>query len=498
LLSVLTLGALLGFFAFAAGPTNARPLEGRREALALLAEGQEALRNGRVDEATKLLERSVELAPSPAAYYNLGQAYRKAGNKSAAVEAFRKALELSPDFELAKQALREIGGAAGKNSPENFDAVVSEQETISSLRRADAHDAAEAKPAILSLGALLPKPQKILGSAKAAVPKPGPAASIGSARDAVIPSQPVEIVNEVPTREIVSAAVEKSQRRGRPALTQNEAETAQPSTVAPVSLWRGKREAPRKTENPANPAEPKLHRGTRQSTAGATEASAPPDASAVNQAAFSDDAEAGASKPPKRFGNPTNILLGTFAFHREKADNYRQAQRWIEAADEYQQALKKNPDDVETRALLAECLARAGEVDVAEEQFRRALAMDPNDPRVLFRMGNTYRELKRYDAAIKAYRQALNSNPNDVVIRNNLGVVYMESGAYTKATQEFKKVLEINPKYENAALNLGILYDEHLGDPKQALHYYQMYVDLGGKRAKEVQKWIEDLTKKAK
>lgn len=495
------LGAMSLIVLFSLSPSEVlpRPTEGRREALALLAEGQESLRHGRISEALQALEKSVEIAPSPAAYYNLAQAYRKAGRKTEAVEALEKALELNPDYELAKQALQEMGGAKTSRGEfrTNYDAAMNERETLESLRRPDDSDRREAKPTILAVGALLPKPRKLVSGGKPEIPAPSGSASVGAMRDAVIPSQPVEIVNEVPAREIVTAGVEVDKRRGKTATTAGEPPLLPGTRMPIVSLWRGKKETTAPATEKASQQVPREfpERATKANWTKAEKAasvSPPPDAQTINQAAFGEEAD-GTQKPPKRFGNPGKILLGTFAFHREKGDNYRQAQRWIEAADEYQLALQKNPDDAETRALLAECLARAGEVDVAEEQFRRALAMDPNDPKVLFRMGNTYRELKRYDAAIKAYRQALGADPNNVTIRNNLGVVYMESGAYTKAAEEFKKVLQLDPKYDKAALNLGILYDEHLSDPEKALKYYTLYVEMGGPRSKEVQRWIEEL-----
>ncbi|MGB9691101.1 MAG: tetratricopeptide repeat protein [Candidatus Sumerlaeaceae bacterium] len=488
----------------------ARPLEGRREALALLAQGQEALKAGRVTQAVELLSRSVEIAPSPAAYYLLGQALRKAGQKQKAREAFEKAIELNPNYELAKQALNEIGSKTPPSANSgaeatNFDAVVSEHETLDSLKPGDNEEVKDTKPTILAVGALLPKPKQLASASAAPIPNPPSTVRNGTARDAVIPQRPVEIIQEVPVREIVSAGVAPGKERGRSAMASDSSQENTSEGVKKFSLWRGKKEQPISAARHDTQSSRKS-----VSTPPSTRASSPPevesnpmsalqrtapDARAINEAAFSSDDQE-AQKRAKRYGNPTKILLGTFEFHKEKGDTYRRAQRWTEAADEYQQALEKNPDDAETRAMLAECLARAGEVDVAEQQFRRALEMDPGDPRVFFRMGNTYRELKRLDDAISAYRRALAANPNDVVIRNNLGVVYMEKGQYTKAAQEFKSVIATNPKYDKAVLNLGILYDEHLGDKKQALQYYQMYVQLGGPRAREVQKWIEELQSK--
>lgn len=490
-----------------APPLGSRPLEGRREALALLAEGQEAQRAGRIREAIDCFRQSAELAPSPAAYYNLGLALRKAGQKAPARQAFEKALELSPDYELAKQALAELGaGTSAASAPTNFDAVEAQRETLDSLRKADNEAFSPREPLLLSIGSLLPKPKRLVESAQPSIPKPSRSASqppAPAARDAVVPAAPVEIVNEVPTREIVSAEVPRERGRGKPATTGREATSSAVKSLRLFSLWQGKKEPPADSRRPSFPSSsgPSSSTGPSAQTAslknrpvtpGAEAQPAPsPSAAAINEAAFSQEPQT--EKSAKRYGNPSKILLGTFEFHREKADAYRKTQRWIEAADEYEKALEKKPDDVETRALLAECLARAGELDVAESQFERALEMDPNDPKVLFRRGNTYRELKKLDRAIEAYRAALGADPNNVAIRNNLGVVYMEKGEYKKAIEEFKKVIALDPSYTNALLNLGIIYDERLGDRQQALRYYKLYVEKNGPRAGEVRRWISEL-----
>jgi len=44
-------------------------------------------------------------------------------------------------------------------------------------------------------------------------------------------------------------------------------------------------------------------------------------------------------------------------------------------------------------------------------------------------------------------------------------------------------------------LNLGILYEQERKNKILALKNYLDYVDLGGSKADEVRKWIEDLKK---
>ncbi len=68
------------------------------------------LNNSRVDEAIQKFKKQVELAPGNSnAYDSLGDGYLAAGNKTEAITAFKKALELNPNFEAPKKKLKDLG-----------------------------------------------------------------------------------------------------------------------------------------------------------------------------------------------------------------------------------------------------------------------------------------------------------------------------------------------------------------------------------------------------
>jgi tetratricopeptide (TPR) repeat protein len=71
--------------------------------LGLLAEKQ-----GKLDEATIDLSRSVELQPSAQGFFELGGAEAQAGHVPEALDAYRQALNISPDFVKAQQAAAEL------------------------------------------------------------------------------------------------------------------------------------------------------------------------------------------------------------------------------------------------------------------------------------------------------------------------------------------------------------------------------------------------------
>jgi tetratricopeptide (TPR) repeat protein len=63
---------------------------------------------GNVDSTIADLEASIAKKPSPEAYYHLGEALRNKGLNDKAAAAYKKALELQPNYPEASKALAAI------------------------------------------------------------------------------------------------------------------------------------------------------------------------------------------------------------------------------------------------------------------------------------------------------------------------------------------------------------------------------------------------------
>lgn len=73
------------------------------------AYGYFLLKQNRVKEAIEKFKKQVALAPGDAnTYDSLGDGYLAAGDKKSAAEAFKKALEIDPDFSASKEKLTEL------------------------------------------------------------------------------------------------------------------------------------------------------------------------------------------------------------------------------------------------------------------------------------------------------------------------------------------------------------------------------------------------------
>ncbi|MBF0475732.1 MAG: tetratricopeptide repeat protein [Deltaproteobacteria bacterium] len=63
-------------------------------------------KQSRYHEAISAYQRAIEHAPDDEnLHFNLGRAFIEANNKDLAIQEFEKALEISPNFEVAKRML---------------------------------------------------------------------------------------------------------------------------------------------------------------------------------------------------------------------------------------------------------------------------------------------------------------------------------------------------------------------------------------------------------
>ncbi len=93
----------------------------------------------------------------------------------------------------------------------------------------------------------------------------------------------------------------------------------------------------------------------------------------------------------------------------------------VKAVDQYEEALRDNPDLAEAHFDLACALGSRGQVD----------------------------------AARRHYESALSAHPDFLKARNNLGMLYFNQGDIAAAAQQFQKALDVNPNYAMAQNNLG-------------------------------------------
>jgi len=190
--------------------------------------------------------------------------------------------------------------------------------------------------------------------------------------------------------------------------------------------------------------------------------------------------------------------LNTFPYHFRQAKRFQEMAEYDRAISEYERALRIDPRSLDARLGLGDCYRRKGNgyFNNALVQYRKAQAQYPTEPRVHLKIGVLYMKSNQPGAraeARKAFQRAIVEDPAYKSAYNNLGILSMQEGNAEKAIEYFAKVLDIDTDYANAHLNLGILYQDYQRNENLAYYHYRRYLDLGGRRAKEVRKWMQTL-----
>lgn len=169
------------------------------------------------------------------------------------------------------------------------------------------------------------------------------------------------------------------------------------------------------------------------------------------------------------------------------------------------QRLAANPQDLESRVLIARLYKRRGLNDLALEHYRLAATQFPDSAVVHIELAKTLREMNasaealrvvrtfvesqpaanwealsleavlqdeqgEYAAAESAHRAALALEPDRSSLHNNLGYNLLSQGRVDDSVAEFRRALELDPKSQIAHNNLGVALAAKPGTtPKDAL-----------------------------
>jgi len=128
--------------------------------------------------------------------------------------------------------------------------------------------------------------------------------------------------------------------------------------------------------------------------------------------------------------------------------------RTAEAMDQYEQALRINPDDADVHNNLASALIMTGRPSEAIDHCKEALRIDPSSSEAHNNLGNALAQTGRPSEAIDHYKQTLRMSPNSSDAHNNLGAALALMGRISEAIEELKSALRIDPNNSDARNNL--------------------------------------------
>ncbi len=149
---------------------------------------------------------------------------------------------------------------------------------------------------------------------------------------------------------------------------------------------------------------------------------------------------------------------GSARFHNNLGTIYQQSGRLDKAAEEFQAALKIDPEYALANYNLGVVFEARGRLEEAEAEYLRALEIDPGYAAGRNNLGGVYQKRGRLKEAAGEFSAAIKLNPFDEKPHYNLALVYETQGLTEKAVAEYRSAIKINPDYASARNNLGVVY----------------------------------------
>ena len=151
---------------------------------------------------------------------------------------------------------------------------------------------------------------------------------------------------------------------------------------------------------------------------------------------------------------------------------WRQAQVWHDPESVWNYVLSTTGESLFARNNLGNALAARGRFEEAIEQFQRALRIDPNDADATYNLGNALAQQGSFEEAAKQLQNALQINPGNAMAAYDLGNVRARQGRFDEAIGDFELALRIDPGLAKAHYNLGSLLGKQ-GKLNEAVEQYQ-------------------------
>jgi len=94
----------------------------------------------------------------------------------------------------------------------------------------------------------------------------------------------------------------------------------------------------------------------------------------------------------------------------------------------------------------------------AEQEFQAALKRDPNYPTALQWHAEYLSLIGRFDEAVNEINRALQLMPNSPVMHHNAGQIYQAARQFDKAIEEYQIALSLDPKFGSARVFMALAY----------------------------------------
>jgi protein O-mannosyl-transferase len=175
------------------------------------------------------------------------------------------------------------------------------------------------------------------------------------------------------------------------------------------------------------------------------------------------------------------VTAGNYMAHYNLGNLYGREDKLTEAVQQYEAALRAEPNYAEAENNLGTVLLRLRRFDEAIAHHGAAARLRP-EYLYLFNLANAYADVGKPSEAMAQYQQALRLDPNASAAHHNLGLVLQGQGRNQEAMAEFRAALQLQPDYESAEHNLANRLAD-AGRFDEAIAHYLTAIRLDPKHA---------------
>ncbi len=139
---------------------------------------------------------------------------------------------------------------------------------------------------------------------------------------------------------------------------------------------------------------------------------------------------------------PAAVAAGEaeFRHYRALGNIYKQQEKYQQAADIYQQALKINAKSVEVLTSLARSQAKAGDIKGAILSYEQVVLVNQDASEEYKELGELHEKAGKQENAINAYMKYLEKVPTDGPVARKVGLYQHEQKKYTEAVKYLEMV----------------------------------------------------------
>ena len=129
----------------------------------------------------------------------------------------------------------------------------------------------------------------------------------------------------------------------------------------------------------------------------------------------------------------------------------------IIAENNLEKVAEKNPQDIETKKVLADVYTKGRAYNLAVSTYQDIAQLNPESDEAYLKMGTVYIDMRKWKEAITPLEKAIELNPENTNAYYNIGRAYEELKDYEKAIENYEKYIQSGPQdLKDTYLRLGI------------------------------------------